>query len=194
METSCQSVPADRQRQQQKQITRGVQQRSNTNPPAGRWLRQGGVPRWKNTHCVSIRGETHNGIIRQQHHLFIAYTNGYKHGHFKCQHGHCAERTRDDFLRSIGYTTEEYPPPTACEHGVEPKKYSLPSKESLHITADALATARLTPPCIVQNYLYCDVGGLVAPGGTGKTTLMLHEMVHIVLKTAPVWPTRLIHQ
>ena len=39
---------------------------------------------------------------------FVAYTNGYRFGHFKCQHAHCAQRTREDFLAAIGYE----PPPS----------------------------------------------------------------------------------
>ena len=37
---------------------------------------------------------------------------------------------------------------------------------------------------IVQDYLYEDVATLIAPGGTGKTTLLLYEAVHIVLSRA----------
>jgi hypothetical protein len=44
-----------------------------------------------------------------------------------------------------------------------------------------LEHARLTPRCIVEHYLYADVALLVAPGGTGKTTLVLYELVHIAL-------------
>lgn len=42
-------------------------------------------------------------------------------------------------------------------------------------------TARPAPPCIVENFFYADVGVFIAPGGTGKTTLVLFEAVHIVL-------------
>lgn len=49
------------------------------------------------------------------------------------------------------------------------------------VTPGELTSARLTPPCIVENYLYADVAVLAAPGGTGKTTLMLYEAVHIAL-------------
>ena len=42
--------------------------------------------------------------------------------------------------------------------------------------------ARLAPDCIVENYLFADVAVLIAPGGTGKTTLLLHEAVHVVLR------------
>lgn len=42
-------------------------------------------------------------------------------------------------------------------------------------------SARATPDCIVENYLYADVALLNAPGGTGKTTLILMESIHIAL-------------
>lgn len=42
-------------------------------------------------------------------------------------------------------------------------------------------SARATPDCIVENYLYADVALLNAPGGTGKTTLILKESIHIAL-------------
>jgi regulatory protein RepA len=41
--------------------------------------------------------------------------------------------------------------------------------------------AHIAPPCIVSDYLFADVAVLVAPGGTGKTTLMLYESIHVVL-------------
>lgn len=41
--------------------------------------------------------------------------------------------------------------------------------------------ARPAPDCIVENYLYADVGVLIAPGGVGKTTLMLSEAVALAL-------------
>jgi len=41
--------------------------------------------------------------------------------------------------------------------------------------------APLAPPCIVERYLYADVGTLIAAGGAGKTTLLLYEAIHIVL-------------
>lgn len=37
------------------------------------------------------------------------------------------------------------------------------------------------PLCIVENFYYADVGVFIAPGGTGKTTMVLFERVHIVL-------------
>lgn len=60
--------------------------------------------------------------------------------------------------------------------------------EALHgpLTAPAITEAELlharpSPDRIVQNLLYADVGVLIAPGGVGKTTLMLHVAMNIVL-------------
>lgn len=41
--------------------------------------------------------------------------------------------------------------------------------------------SRISPDCIVEDYLFADVGVLIAPGGTGKTTVVLFEAIHIVL-------------
>ncbi len=49
------------------------------------------------------------------------------------------------------------------------------------IGADEWTMARSTPDCIVENYLFADVALMVATGGTGKTTLVLFEAIHIVL-------------
>ncbi len=49
------------------------------------------------------------------------------------------------------------------------------------ITPDEWASARPTPDCIVQNYLFADVAVFIAPGGMGKTTLKLFEAIHVAL-------------
>lgn len=49
------------------------------------------------------------------------------------------------------------------------------------IGGDEWDTARLTPDCVVENHFYADVGVFVAPGGNGKTTLILYQAIHIVL-------------
>lgn len=51
----------------------------------------------------------------------------------------------------------------------------------LPINMSEWTTARATPDCIVENYLYADVALLNAPGGTGKTTLILKESIHVAL-------------
>jgi len=41
--------------------------------------------------------------------------------------------------------------------------------------------ARVAQPPIVDRWFYEDVGCFIAPGGTGKTTLLLFQVIHIVL-------------
>lgn len=41
--------------------------------------------------------------------------------------------------------------------------------------------ARVAQPAIVEDWFHEDVGVFVAPGGTGKTTLLLFQVIHIVL-------------
>ena len=57
----------------------------------------------------------------------------------------------------------------------------VPDRQALRITPEELWRAKLTPRCIVQDYLFADVAVLSAPGGTGKTTLTVFEAIHIVL-------------
>lgn len=49
------------------------------------------------------------------------------------------------------------------------------------ITDDEWRSSRPQRPCIVDNWFYEDVGHLAAPGGVGKTTLLLFQAVHIAL-------------
>jgi hypothetical protein len=72
------------------------------------------------------------------------------------------------------------------EQGREPDRHRPPAGDSLIPTEADLDGASLSPRCIVKHCLYADVAALVAPGGTGKTTLLLHEAVHIALGW-PVW-------
>ena len=64
----------------------------------------------------------------------------------------------------------------------ESQKWAFPTE----VTQDFVNGAKISPPCIVENYLFEDVGLLIAPGGTGKTTIVLHECVHIALGL-PLW-------
>ncbi|GAB4112414.1 MAG: hypothetical protein Fur0019_18900 [Tibeticola sp.] len=49
------------------------------------------------------------------------------------------------------------------------------------IGIEEMRDARLAPRCIVDNYLFADVATLIAPGSTGKTTMLLYEAICIVL-------------
>lgn len=66
--------------------------------------------------------------------------------------------------------------------GAEPVDlYIIPPARELRITANELAAAQITPACIVADYLYADVALVAGQGGTGKTTVILCEAVHIRL-------------
>lgn len=58
---------------------------------------------------------------------------------------------------------------------------AMPAKWFQSISSDEWATARLSPDCIVENYLFADVALLIAPGGVGKTTLILYEAICVTL-------------
>lgn len=63
-----------------------------------------------------------------------------------------------------------------------PQSYpEIPPLAALRIDPAELGAANLTPQCVVESYLYADVAVFPGPGGTGKTTLFLFEVVHIVL-------------
>lgn len=63
----------------------------------------------------------------------------------------------------------------------------------LHRFTEAeLQGAALHPKCIVDNLLYADLALVSAPGGTGKTTLLLHEAVCIALGHT-VWGCRVVN-
>lgn len=49
------------------------------------------------------------------------------------------------------------------------------------ISASEWKHARASQPPIVDRWFYEDVGCFIAPGGTGKTTLLLFQIIHIVL-------------
>ncbi|MEO5493032.1 MAG: AAA family ATPase [Sphingomonas sp.] len=52
------------------------------------------------------------------------------------------------------------------------------------IRLDEWNNARAAPRAIVHRWFYEDVGCFIAPGGTGKTTLLLFQLIHIVLGLA----------
>ena len=60
------------------------------------------------------------------------------------------------------------------------------------LNLDALDAARLHPRCIVENLLYADLALVNAEGGTGKTTLLLYEAIHIALGR-DLWGCRVLN-
>jgi RecA-family ATPase len=80
-----------------------------------------------------------------------------------------APASADDF----DVVPEDEPPAEDAKHSA----WSLPAA----IGADEWGAARSTPTCVVDKMLFADVATLVAPGGMGKTTLILFKAVHIAL-------------
>jgi RecA-family ATPase len=71
---------------------------------------------------------------------------------------------------------------------------ATPRKSVLRATPLTLAMLKATPPepeIIVESLLLMDACGFVAPGGTGKTTVAIHEAVHIILGR-PLWGRRIV--
>ena len=62
-----------------------------------------------------------------------------------------------------------------------PDRSRPPDPDDLIATEEELAAACLTPRCIVRHHSYASVAQFIAPGGTGKTTLLIYEAVHIAL-------------
>ena len=55
-----------------------------------------------------------------------------------------------------------------------------------------LNKAKLHPRCFVTNLLYADLGEVAAPGGVGKTTMMLYESALLALKR-PIWGCEVVN-
>ena len=82
--------------------------------------------------------------------------------------------------------------PSGPQESPDPGTGLPPPPKALDITPEELATAELAPRCIVESYLYADVAQLIAPGGVGKTTLVLREAICIALGR-PLWGLRVLH-
>lgn len=73
---------------------------------------------------------------------------------------------RNAFLKAMG-----------AAQPAKSSKWTVPAT----ISAVEWDKARPSPDCIVKNLLFADVATFIAPGGTGKTTLILKQAVHIAL-------------
>lgn len=72
----------------------------------------------------------------------------------------------------------------SCNGGVWPKPRPFELAE--------IQAAQSTPDCIVEDYLYADVALLPAPGGFGKTTLMLFEAASIAFGSDKLYGKRIL--
>jgi hypothetical protein len=82
-----------------------------------------------------------------------------------------------DSPASAGATFAEGFVTYVAEQAERATRYTLPAS----IGEDEWDSANPSPFCIVDSWFYEDVGVFIAPGGTGKTTLVLFEAIHIVL-------------
>lgn len=106
----------------------------------------------------------------------------FERGHFKCLHASCASRTDGDFLQAVGLGPEnEFDVVEDDEESTEATKNSSTWELPASIGTAEWGAARSTPTCVVEHMLFADVATLVAPGGMGKTTLILFKAVHIAL-------------
>lgn len=119
--------------------------------------------------------EEHSGADRTGSVYMEANYNGFSEARFVCQHSHCGHRHLPDLTAAIQLGEED-----------ENTEAWPPSRTALVVTQEELSAARLSPRCIVKHYLYADVAQIIAPGGTGKTTMLLHEATCIALGR-PVW-------
>ena len=86
------------------------------------------------------------------------------------------QERRDDIGRLVR-SAAQFEPPMEWER----VENFVPFRDQLEIKPEELAHAQLAPRCIVENHSYADVAQLVAPGGVGKTTLILYELIHVIL-------------
>ena len=104
---------------------------------------------------------------------------------------HDAMMAADDlaFLATLGGEPQE-PADVKLKPEAAGRRFEKPAFPFAHVAAwevppeiseDEWSAARSAPDCIVENYLFADVALLIAPGGTGKTTLIIYEAVHIAL-------------
>jgi len=82
-----------------------------------------------------------------------------------------------DAVNALGATILRLAQEVSPTDGAREDPWTLPAE----IGDGEWTSAKLSPDCIVEKYLFADVACLFAPGGTGKTTETLYEAVHIVL-------------
>ena len=93
----------------------------------------------------------------------------------------CVPPDDTDYLAALGSAE----PPKTERQGIQPPPWKP-------LDLDAMRDARLHPRCIVEYHLYADLAVVNAEGGTGKTTLLLFEAVHIALGLE-LWGCRVLN-
>jgi RecA-family ATPase len=97
------------------------------------------------------------------------------------QPAQCVPPDDTDYLAALGSAE----PPKTEGQGIQPPPWKP-------LDLDAMRAARLHPRCIVEYHIYADLAVVNAEGGTGKTTLLLYEAVHIALGLE-LWGCRVLN-
>jgi hypothetical protein len=119
---------------------------------------------------------------------FVAHTNGYKHGHFKCLHGHCANRTRNDFLNAIGFkrSIPKEPYPGELEH--KPNIRTDNNADPFDVLSGLSVKREYTDMLGAEEWMYPNliiknqVTAIIALSGGGKSTIMFNFICPWMLK------------
>jgi RecA-family ATPase len=111
---------------------------------------------------------------------FQPHTNGYERGWIKCLHSHGDDQAL--YWKEIGYDdlANEFDP--LPDEPVAPGELIVLTP----ITRGEMSSARITPRVVLPHLLYADVRMRISAGGTGKTTLALHEAITLALGR-PLW-------
>ncbi len=104
---------------------------------------------------------------------WLPHTGGYEGAGFHCFHHHCAHRTMHDLRQWLGIESRTMP---FEEEGLP--LFTSPNPIGFKQT---FLEEPPPPRVLIPGIILCEVFGLVAPGGTSKTTLMLWIMVHVIL-------------
>lgn len=129
-------------------------------------------------------------------HVSAANFGSYARILIECKQRRAEAAARDRLARAI----ESSVPPhelaslfeavRAASAGDSGDKTAPPPWKSLDL--NDMSKARITPKCIVENMLFADLALIAAEGGTGKTTLLLYESIHIALGR-DLWGCRVLN-
>lgn len=85
---------------------------------------------------------------------FLAGTSGFELGHFRCLHGHCAQRTDGDFLDAIGYQDE---------FALDGFEAVIHDPEVLSYEDDGVTPAKTQSPLTAPEFIRDQKGGTIKP-------------------------------